>query len=164
MSRYKKKHSPTHSHEEEEEGFAQTARSALSRRGLLDPIKPACKQSQLDGLLKLTVSAFNRLWISMPAPAVLVTVPTVRPTQNSLHPLSASSITAGRLLDFMVRGKITEADAPTIRLGATPSGLSVPHHLRHPPIFTPNAPLLGAILNAAISMSEDMNWLYSSSQ
>ena len=99
----------------------------------------------------------------MPAPAVLVTVPTVRPTQNSLHPLSASSITAGHLLDFMVRGKITEADAPTIRLGATPSGLSVPH-LRHPPIFTPNAPPLGAILNAAISMSEDMNWLYSSSQ
>jgi len=94
-------------------------------------------------------------------PAVLVAVPTV--TQNSLRPLSASSITARHLLDFMVREKITEADAPTIRLGATPSGLSVPH-LRHPPIFTPNAPLLGAILNAATSMSEDMNWLYSSSQ
>ena len=39
------------------------------------------------------------------------------------------------LLDFMVQGKTTEAKAPTIRLDATPSGLSVPH-LHHPPIFT----------------------------
>jgi len=40
------------------------------------------------------------------------------------------------LLDFMVEGKITEADALTICLDATPSGLSVPlSHLS--PIFTP---------------------------
>ena len=57
-------------------------------------------------------------------PAVLVTVPTVM--QNSLHPLSTSSITARHLLDFMMQGKIIEADALTIRLDATPSGLSVP--------------------------------------
>jgi len=86
VSQYQKKHSPTHTHEEEEEGFAQTTRSALSQRGLTDPIKPAYNQSQLDGQLKLTASAFSRLWISMPA--VLVTVPTVM--QNSLHPLSTS--------------------------------------------------------------------------
>ena len=54
--------------------------------------------------------AFNQLWISMPA--VLVAVPTV--TQNSLHPLSTSSITACHLLE----GEITEADAPTIRPNA----------------------------------------------
>ena len=42
-------------------------------------------------------------------PAVLVTVPTV--TKNSLHPLSTSSIIARHRLDFMVQGKITEADA-----------------------------------------------------
>ena len=77
-SRYQKKHSPTHNHA----GFSQTIRSALSQRGLLDPIKPAYNQSQPGGRLKLTASAFNRLWISMPA--VLVTVPTV--TQNLLHP------------------------------------------------------------------------------
>jgi len=53
-----------------------------------------------------------------------VTVPTVM--QNSLHHLSTSSITVRRLLEFMVQGKITEADALTIRLDATPSGLSVP--------------------------------------
>jgi len=53
---------------------------------------------------------------------VLVTVPTV--TQNSLNPLSTSSTIACHLLDFMVQGKITEADALKIRL-ATPS-LSLP--------------------------------------
>jgi len=107
--RYQKKHSPTHT-SEEEEGFAQTAKfiacghplcGALSQQGLLDPITPAYNQSQPDGQLKLTVSAFNGLWISMPA--VLVTVSTV--TQNSLQPLSTSSIIAGHFLDFMAQGK-----------------------------------------------------------
>jgi len=32
------------------------------------------------------------------------------------------------------KGRLTEADTPTIRLGATPSGLSS-FHLHHPPIF-----------------------------
>jgi len=36
----KSKHSSTHTHDDEEEGFAQTTRPALSQRGLLDPIKP----------------------------------------------------------------------------------------------------------------------------
>jgi len=95
VSRYQKKHSPTHTHEEEEEGFAQLTRSALSQRGLLDPIKPAYNQSRADGWLKLTASAFNRLWISM------LTVLSV--TQNSLHPLSTSLIIARHLLHFMVQ-------------------------------------------------------------
>jgi len=47
------------------------------------------------------------------------TVPTV--IQNSLHPLSTSSTTACHILDFIVQGKITEADAPTIYLYTTPS-------------------------------------------
>ena len=51
----------THTHEEEEERFTQTTRSALSQRRLLDPIKPAYNQSRLDGRLRLTASAFNRL-------------------------------------------------------------------------------------------------------
>ena len=38
---------------------------------VLDPVKPAYNQSRLNGQLILTASAFNRLWISMPA--VLVT-------------------------------------------------------------------------------------------
>jgi len=38
------------------------------------------------------------------------------------------------LLDFMVQGRLTQADTPIIRLGATPSGLSSAH-LHHPPIF-----------------------------
>jgi len=42
-----------------------------------------------------------------------VTVPTVM--QNSLHHLSTSSITAQCLPEFMAQGKITEADALTIR-------------------------------------------------
>ena len=104
---------------------------ALSQRGLLDPIEPAYNQSRR---LKLTASTFSRLWIIMLA--VLVTVPTV--SQNSLHPLSTSSITARHLLDFMVEGKITDSDALTICLDATRSGLSVPH-LHLSPRFTPNA-------------------------
>jgi len=38
------------------------------------------------------------------------------------------------LLDFMVQGRLTEADTPTIRLGATPSGVTSAR-LHHPPIF-----------------------------
>jgi len=37
--------------------------------------------------------------------------------------------------------RLTEADTPTIRLGATPSGLSSAH-LQHPPIFTGRMPFL----------------------
>jgi len=37
----------TFTHEEEEEGFAQTTRSALSQRRLPDPIKPAYKVGQM---------------------------------------------------------------------------------------------------------------------
>jgi len=58
VSRYLKKHLPTHTYEEEE-GFAQTTRSALSQRALLDAIKPADNQSGPDGRLKLTASTFN---------------------------------------------------------------------------------------------------------
>ena len=44
-----------------------------------------------------------------------------------VHPLSTSSIIARHLLDFVVQGKITEADVPTIRLDYWCP------HLRHPP-------------------------------
>jgi len=74
------------------------------------PIKPAYNQSWLDGQLILTASAFDLLWIRMLA--ILVTVPTV--TQNLLHSLSTSSVSAHHLVDFVVQGKITEADAQTI--------------------------------------------------
>jgi len=79
-------------------------------------------------------------WISMPA--ILVTVPTV--TQNSLHPLSTSSIIACDFLDFMVQKKITEAKAPT-ELIDNPSGrhpirtIGTPTPIIHSPIFMPNA-------------------------
>jgi len=39
------------------------------------------------------------------------------------------------------KGRLTEADTPTIRLGATPSGLSSVH-LHHPPVFTGRMPFL----------------------
>ena len=80
---------------------------ALSLRGLLHPIKPAYNQSWSDGRLRLTASAFNPPWLSMPA--VLVTVPTV--LHISQHPLWTSTINACHLQDFMVQGKITEAYA-----------------------------------------------------
>ena len=72
----------------------------------------------------------NHLWISMPA--ILVTVPTV--SQNSLHPLSTSSIIACRILDSMVQGTITEAAAPTTR--GTPPNLDYRcPHIHHPPFL-----------------------------
>jgi len=61
----------------------------LSQQRLLHPITPAYNQNRLDGRLKLTASAFNQLWISMPT--VLVTVPTV--TKNSLYLLSTLLVT-----------------------------------------------------------------------
>ena len=73
VSQYQKKHSPTHTHEEE--GFAQATRSALSQQGWSNPIKPAYNQRWPDGWFKLTASAFNRLCIS--TLTVLVAVPTV---------------------------------------------------------------------------------------
>ena len=94
--------------------------SALSQRVLLNPIKPAYNQSRPGGRLKLTASAFNRLWTSMPA-----VLPTATQNSNSLHPLSTSYVTARHLLGSMVQGKITEADAPTICLDTTTSGLLV---------------------------------------
>jgi len=42
------------------------------------------------------------------------------------------------LLEFVMQGKITEADTPTIRLGATPSGLITEPPPSSPPIFTPD--------------------------
>jgi len=39
------------------------------------------------------------------------------------------------------KGRLTEADTPTIRLGDTPSGLSSAH-LHHPPFFTSRMPFL----------------------
>ena len=114
---------------------AHRLRGALSQRGLLDPIKLTYNQSQPYGWLKLTASASNRLWISMPAVWTLVPVSTV--THNSLHLLSASSITARRSLDFMVQEKTTDADTLTIHLDATPPRLPVPN--LQDPIFTPSA-------------------------
>ena len=68
---------------------------------MLDPIEPAYNQSRPDGWLRLAASTFNQLWISMPP--VLVSVPNV--TQNSLHPLSTSSITARPSSGFYGGGK-----------------------------------------------------------
>jgi len=55
--------------------------------------------------------------------AILVTIRTVM--RNSLHPVSAFTIIARRLLDFVVQEKITGRDTLTILLDATPFGLSV---------------------------------------
>jgi len=39
------------------------------------------------------------------------------------------------------KGKLTEANTPTIRLGTTPSGLTSAH-FHHPPFFTGRMPFL----------------------
>ena len=90
----------------------------------------------------LTASTFNQLWISMPS--VLVAVWTV--TQNSLHPLSTSYVTARRLLDFMVQGKITEAGVSTIhpiRTISAPTFIIPPFLCRMPLLLQPFQFILG---------------------
>ena len=96
VSQYQKKHSSTHTHVEE--GFTQTTNSAFSQW-----------QRLLEG------------WQSWSQYLLLCRTHCI-----GVHPLATASITARHLLDFMVQGKITEADAPTIRLDDTPSRLSVP--------------------------------------
>ena len=87
----------------------------------------AYNQSWPNGWLKLTASAFYQLWISMPA--VLVTVPTVK--QNSLHPLSTSSITACFLLDFVVQGNM-QTDRQSVWMTPHPDcRCPYLHHLLH---------------------------------
>jgi len=44
-----------------------------------------------------------------------------------------------KVLDFMVQGKLTEANAATIRLGDTPSGLTSAY-LHHPPFSQAGCP------------------------
>ena len=137
MSRYHKKHSPTHIHDRKKKDShkqgplhgTSSHYSALSQQVLLDPIKPAYNQSWPDGRLILTASAFNRLWISILA---VLAVPTVM--QNSLNHLSTFSITAHHLLHFMAQGQIAEANAPTACLDAIPHRLLEPH-LHHPPFL-----------------------------
>ena len=48
------------------------------------------------------------------------------------------------LLDFVVQGEISEADTPTIRLGATPTGL-ISDPPPSTPIFTPDALLVATL-------------------
>jgi len=61
------------------------------------------------------------------------------------------------LLDFMVQGEISEADTPTIRMGATPSRLiSDPSHSS--PYFIPDA-LPAATLSIYPGLEEAANML-----
>jgi len=61
------------------------------------------------------------------------------------------------LLDFVVQRKITEADTPTIRLGATSSGL-ISNPPLSSPIFTPDA-LPAAALPLYCSLGQAPNML-----
>jgi len=47
---------------------------------------------------------------------------------------SGEPVPEENFLTFWCRGRLTEADTLTIRLGTTPSGLTSAH-LHHPPIF-----------------------------
>jgi len=88
--------------------LAAISRGMWDEKVCMRPIMPPYSQSRPDGRLKSTASAFNRLWISMPA--VLVAAPT--DMQNSLHHLLTSSISARHLLHFVVvednRGRRTD--------------------------------------------------------
>jgi len=61
------------------------------------------------------------------------------------------------LLDFMVQGKITEENTPTVRLGASPSGLNSAR-LHRSPIFMPYA-LHAATLPIYLGLRQALNML-----
>ena len=69
------------------------------------------------------------------------------PTHTSIlwpffHDHPGEPVPEENLWNLWCKGRLTEADTPTIRLGATPSGLSSAH-LHHPPFFyRPDAFLL----------------------
>ena len=84
---------------------------------------------RLNSQVKLIANASNRLRIIMPVATVM---------QNSLHPLSNSSIIARHPLDFMVQRKITEKTHQRSVWMPPHADYRCPH-IRHPPIFMPNA-------------------------
>jgi len=66
----------------------------------------------------------------------------LNPTQYSIlrdHP--GEPVPEENFWTLWCNGRLTEADTPTIRLGATPSGLTSAH-LQHPPFFTGQMPFL----------------------
>ena len=79
MSRDQKKHSPTHTHEEEKEGFAQTTRSASSQH------------TTKVGQLKLTASAFMDQYACSPGHSIYCYAKLTASFINFLHYCSSSS-------------------------------------------------------------------------
>jgi len=56
------------------------------------------------------------------------------PPQTFLAPFPGEPVPEENFWTLWCKGRLTEADTLTIRLGATPSGLNSAH-LHHPPIF-----------------------------
>ena len=127
MSQYQKKHSPTHTHEEEE-GFADNKvqclgthplHGALSQRVLLDRIKPAYNPSRPDGRLRLTATTFNRLWISSQYTSTYCYAELAASFINFLHYCSPSSGFYGAGKDN--RGRQTDATPSRLLVRPLPS-------------------------------------------
>jgi len=136
---------------------------ALSQQGLLDPVKPASNQSWSDGQLKLTASAFNRLWISMPA--VLLTVPyccaqLAASFINFLHYCSPSSGFYGAGKD---RGRHTDnpSGCHPIRTIVAPISIIPPFYAEC--LFCCNPPNLSWLAAASYNASLHTWWQESSS-
>jgi len=75
------------------DAHTQHTRSALSQRGLLDPIKPAYNHSRPNGRLKLTASAFDYMdqYASSPCRSTYCYTELVASFTNFLHYYSPSS-------------------------------------------------------------------------
>ena len=125
MSWHQKKHSLTHTHEEE--GFTQTTRSALSQRGLLDQIKPACNKSWPVGQVKLTgapLTNYGSVCRQSSLQYLLL-------SRTRCILLSTSSITACFLLDFVVQGNM-QTDRQSVWMTPHPDcRCPYLHHLLH---------------------------------
>jgi len=95
------------------------------------------------GVLTHQVCTFYTSWHCYLAASVVEYIPSIswldamythKHTQPSTAEPPGWAGARRELLEFMVQGRLTEADTPTIRLGATPSGLTSAH-LHHPPVL-----------------------------
>jgi len=92
-----------------------------------------CTNALYDTQIKISSPVFySQLTVTQPPKSVLYTTTTVLQPFFRHHP--GESVPEENFWTLWCKGRLTEADTRTIRLSATPSGLTSAH-FHHPPIF-----------------------------
>ena len=85
-----------------------------------------------DTAMSSTVSDRRKFVYSITVHLTTITTTVLRPFFRD-HPVEP--VPEENFWTLWCKGRLTEADTPTIRMGATPSGLVTSAHLHHPPYF-----------------------------